>query len=375
MWKKILLTLVGVVLVVGAIVYSKLGQFTAMGEAAAKMQPPPEVVTAMVVGSDSWEQSIKAVGSLTAVQGVTISAEVSGRVTTITFESGASVKAGDALVELDTSNETADLRSAEAGAALANANLKRSRELAKRQLVTPAEVDTARAQAREAIAQVQMKRSNLALKTIRAPFDGRLGLRQINIGQVVSSIDPIVSLQTLDPIYVTFSVPQQDLNRVSANMPVRLSTDAVTGQVFEGSVSAISPEVDPVTRNATVRAIISNPSGRLNAGMFVEVEAVLPESLPVLAIASSAVQYAPFGNSVFVIEEKEGEGDKKSLTLRQQFVRLGQARGDFVAVLDGLNAGDQIVTSGAFKLRTGMAVKIDNALAPKPSINPSPSNS
>jgi len=375
MWKKILLTLVGVVLVVGAIVYSKLGQFTAMGEAAAKMQPPPEVVTAMVVGSDSWEQSIKAVGSLTAVQGVTISAEVSGRVTTITFESGASVKAGDALVELDTSNETADLRSAEAGAALANANLKRSRELAKRQLVTPAEVDTARAQAREAIAQVQMKRSNLALKTIRAPFDGRLGLRQINIGQVVSSIDPIVSLQTLDPIYVTFSVPQQDLNRVSANMPVRLSTDAVTGQVFEGSVSAISPEVDPVTRNATVRALISNPSGRLNAGMFVEVEAVLPESLPVLAIASSAVQYAPFGNSVFVIEEKEGEGDKKSLTLRQQFVRLGQARGDFVAVLDGLNAGDQIVTSGAFKLRTGMAVKIDNALAPKPSINPSPSNS
>lgn len=375
MWKKILLTLVGVILVVGAIVYSKLGQFTAMGEAAANMQRPPEVVTAMVVGSDNWEQSIKAVGSLTAVQGVTISAEVPGRVKTITFESGASVKAGDALVELDTSSETADLRSAEAGAALANANLKRSRELAKRQLVTPAEVDTARAQAREAIAQVQMKRSNLALKTIRAPFDGRLGLRQINIGQVVSSIDSIVSLQTLDPIFVTFSVPQRDLNRVSVQMPVRIRTDAVAGQVFEGSVSAISPEVDPVTRNATLRALISNPAGRLNAGMFAEVEAVLPDSLPVLAIASSAVQYAPFGNSVFVIEEKEGDGDEKSLTLRQQFVRLGQTKGDFVAVLDGLKAGEQIVTSGAFKLRTGMTVKIDNALAPKPSINPSPSNS
>lgn len=375
MWKKILLTLVGVVLVVGAIVYSKLGQFTAMGEAAANMQPPPEVVTAMVVGPDSWEQSIRAVGSLTAVQGVTISAEVPGRVKSITFESGASVKAGDPLVELDTSSETADLRSAEAGAALANANLKRSRELAKRQLVTPAEVDTARAQAREAIAEVQMKRSNLALKTIRAPFDGRLGLRQINIGQVVSSLDPIVSLQTLDPIYVTFAVPQQDLNRISVSMPVRLRTDAVAGEVFEGAITAISPEVDPVTRNATVRALISNPAGRLNAGMFAEVEAILPKSLPVLAIVSSAVQYAPFGNSVFVIEEKAGEGDEKSLTLRQQFVRLGQAKGDFVEVLDGLKEGDQIVTSGAFKLRTGMAVKIDNALAPKPSLNPSPSNS
>ncbi|MFK7967404.1 MAG: efflux RND transporter periplasmic adaptor subunit [Burkholderiaceae bacterium] len=375
MWKKILLTLVGVVLVVGAIVYAKLGQFAAMGEAAANMQPPPEVVTAMVVGEDQWEQSFSAVGSLTAVQGVTISAEVPGRVKTIAFESGATVTAGDVLVELDTAGETADLRSAEAAAALANANLKRSRELSKRQLVSPAEVDTARAQAREAIAQVQMKRSNLALKTIAAPFDGRLGLRQINVGQVVSSSDPIVTLQTLDPIYVTFAIPQQRLNQIAVDMPVRLRTDAVKDDVFEGTVSAISPEVDPVTRNATVRAVIRNPSGQLTPGMFAEVDAILPDVLPVLAIASSSVQYAPFGNSVFVIEEKEGESGEKSLSLRQQFVRLGQTRGDFVSVLDGLKAGEQIVTSGAFKLRSGMTVRIDNALAPKPSINPSPSNS
>jgi len=300
---------------------------------------------------------------------------VPGRVKTIAFESGAFVKAGDVLVELDTASETADLRSAEAAAALANATLNRSRELAKRQLVSTAEVDTARAQAREAIAQVQMKRSNLALKTIVAPFDGRLGLRQINVGQVISSVDPIVTLQTLDPIYVTFSVPQQELNRIAVNMPLRLRTDAVAGQVFDGAVSAISPEVDPVTRNATVRALIENPTGRLNAGMFAQVEAILPEPLSVLAIASSAVQYAPFGNSVFVIEEKQGDDGEKALTLRQQFVRLGQSRGDYVAVLDGLKAGEQIVTSGAFKLRSGMAVKIDNALAPKPSLNPSPSNS
>ncbi|MGH1360910.1 MAG: efflux RND transporter periplasmic adaptor subunit [Burkholderiaceae bacterium] len=378
MWKKVLIALVGVILVVGSIVYAKLGQFQAMGEAAANMKPPPEVVTAMTTTRDSWRQSMPAVGTLAAVQGVTVSAEVGGRVKTIQFESGAEVQAGDPLLQLDTTTEAAQLRSAEAAAGLANANLARSRELGKQRLVSKAEIDTARALAREAAAQVQIAKSTLSLKTIRAPFAGRLGLRQVNIGEVLKSGDPIVSLQTLDPIYANFSLPQQQLGQLAVGMSVQLRSDAVPGKQFEGRINAISPEVDPLTRNARVQAQVANPDGKLNAGMFVQLEVLKDEQLPVLAIAASAILYAPYGNSVFVIEQaqtKDGQDGVPGLSLRQQFVRLGQSRGDFVQVLDGLKEGDQIVTSGAFKLRAGMAVKIDNTLAPKLELNPKPSNS
>ncbi len=378
MWKKVLIALVGVILVVGSIVYAKLGQFQAMGEAAANMKPPPEVVTAMTTTRDSWRQSMPAVGTLAAVQGVTVSAEVGGRVKTIQFESGAEVQAGDPLLQLDTTTEAAQLRSAEAAAGLANANLARSRELGKQRLVSKAEIDTARALAREAAAQVQIAKSTLSLKTIRAPFAGRLGLRQVNIGEVLKSGDPIVSLQTLDPIYANFSLPQQQLGQLAAGMSVQLRSDAVPGKQFEGRINAISPEIDPLTRNARVQAQVANPDGKLNAGMFVQLEVLKDEQLPVLAIAASAILYAPYGNSVFVIEQaqtKDGQDGVPGLSLRQQFVRLGQSRGDFVQVLDGLKEGDQIVTSGAFKLRAGMAVKIDNTLAPKLELNPKPSNS
>ncbi len=378
MWKKVLIALVGVILVVGSIVYAKLGQFQAMGEAAANMKPPPEVVTAMTTTRDSWRQSMPAVGTLAAVQGVTVSAEVGGRVKTIQFESGAEVQAGDPLLQLDTTTEAAQLRSAEAAAGLANANLARSRELGKQRLVSKAEIDTARALAREAAAQVQIAKSTLSLKTIRAPFAGRLGLRQVNIGEVLKSGDPIVSLQTLDPIYANFSLPQQQLGQLAVGMSVQLRSDAVPGKQFEGRINAISPEVDPLTRNARVQAQVANPDGKLNAGMFVQLEVLKDEQLPVLAIAASAILYAPYGNSVFVIEQaqtKDGQDGVPGLSLRQQFVRLGQSRGDYVQVLDGLKEGDQIVTSGAFKLRAGMAVKIDNTLAPKLELNPKPSNS
>lgn len=378
MWKKVLIALVGVILVVGSIVYAKLGQFKAMGEAAANMKPPPEVVTAMTTTRDSWRQSMPAVGTLAAVQGVTVSAEVGGRVKTIQFESGAEVQAGDPLLQLDTTTEAAQLRSAEAAAGLANANLARSRELGKQRLVSKAEIDTARALAREAAAQVQIAKSTLSLKTIRAPFAGRLGLRQVNIGEVLKSGDPIVSLQTLDPIYANFSLPQQQLGQLAVGMSVQLRSDAVPGKQYEGRINAISPEIDPLTRNARVQAQVANPDGKLNAGMFVQLEVLKDEQLPVLAIAASAILYAPYGNSVFVIEQaqtKDGQDGVPGLSLRQQFVRLGQSRGDYVQVLDGLKEGDQIVTSGAFKLRAGMAVKIDNTLAPKLELNPKPSNS
>jgi membrane fusion protein (multidrug efflux system) len=375
MLKKLLLTALGVAIVVGAIVYAKLGQFAAMTEAGANMVPPPETVTAMAVRSEEWEQSISAIGTISAVQGVTVGAEIVGRITRIEFESGAAVNAGDVLVQLDTSSEEAQLASAEAAAALAKANLTRARDLSARKLVSRADIDATDAQAKEALAQVETIRTLIAKKTIRAPFAGRLALRQVNLGQILSEGDPIVSLQTLDPIHVDFSVPQQQIPLLRNGMQVRLTADAAPGETFDGQITAVSPEVDPVTRNVRVQALIGNAGEKLHAGMFATVEVVLPDKQAVLAIAATAVLYAPYGDSVFVIEQNRNEqSGKTERVLRQQFVRLGRARGDFVDVVDGLKPGDTVVTTGVFKLRSGMAVVIDNSLAPTPKLDPRPAD-
>lgn len=368
MFKKLLLAVIGVAIVVGGIVYIKLGQFGAMMEAGAKMVPPPETVTSMQVDPASWERTLGVTGTLSAVQGVTVAAETAGRVTRIDFESGARVEAGAVLVQLDTANETAQLAAAESAAALARATLERRRELGKRQLVSPADIDAAAAQAKEAMAQVGVVRATMAKKTIRAPFAGRLGLRQVNLGQILRDGDGIVSLQTLDPIHVDFPVPQQDLPLLQAGMPVRVKTDAAPGVRFDGKILAISPEVDTTTRQIRVRALVRNEREQLRTGMFVNVEVVLPQPLAVLPIAASAVVYAPYGDSVFVIEKD----DKSQLVLKQRFVRLGEARGDYVAITEGLKGGETVVTSGVFKLRSGMPVVVDNTLAPKPSLTPTP---
>ena len=375
MLKKFLLTVIGTALVIGAIIYAKLDQFSTMAEAGANMVFPPETVTAMAVRAEEWEQSISATGTVVAVQGGTIGAETSGRVIRITFESGTTVAAGDTLVQLDIASEEAQLASAEATAALARANLIRVRDLSRRKLVSQADLDAADARAKEAEAQVGTIRALIAKKTIRAPFTGRLALRQINLGQILSEGDPIVSLQTLNPIYVDFSVPQQQISRLHDGMQVRLTTDAAPGEVFVGQISAVSPEIDPVTRNVRVRALVDNSQEKLYAGMFASVDIVLPERQAVLALPVTAVLYAPYGDSVFVVEEhKNEESGQIERTLRQQFVRLGEARGDFVDVLEGLKSDEIVVTSGVFKLRSGMSVVIDNTLAPTPSLNPQPAD-
>lgn len=376
MFKKIFLTVVAISIVVGAIVFAKLGQFKAMGESAANMVTPPQTVTAMSVVQASWEQVISAPATVTAVQGVTVSAEVGGRVTAIAFEPGAAVEAGDVLIQLDTSSEQAQLAAAEAAADLARADLIRVRKLGKRDLASDDTVDRAEALVKETVAQVGVIRAQIAKKTVRAPFGGQLGLRLVNLGQILSDGDPIVSLQTLDPVYLDFSVPQQQLSRLAPGMVVRAMADAAADQPFEGRLVAINPEIDKVTRNVRVRARVENPGHRLRSGMFANVEVVLPDELDVLPVATTAVLYAPFGDSVFVIDEKtDPESDETALVLRQQFVRLGTVRGDFVDVLDGLSPGDRVVTSGVFKLRADTEVVIDNRLAPKPELAPRPGNS
>ncbi|MCP5429469.1 MAG: efflux RND transporter periplasmic adaptor subunit [Chromatiales bacterium] len=376
MLKKLFFALVVVALVVGAIVYAKLGQFTAMGEAAANMVLPPETVTAVTVTGEQWEQVIATTATVSAVQGVTVSAEVGGRVSRIAFESGAVVAAGDVLLQLDTASEDAQLASAEAAAALAQADLARVRKLGKRDLASDDTVDRAEAQVKETVAQVGVIRALIAKKSVRAPFAGRLGLRLVNLGQILSEGDPIVALHTLDPVHVDFSIPQRQLARLRDGMAVRVTTDAAPGETFHGEIVAVSPEVDAATRNVRVRALVANPGERLHTGMFANIEVVLPDMQRVLPVPATAVLYATFGDSVFVVEqqknEKSGEAEQ---VLRQQFVRLGQARGDFVDVTDGLKDGETVVTSGVFKLRSGIQVVIDNALAPKASLEPRPGDS
>jgi len=376
MLKKILITAIAVSLLVGIIVYTKLDQFSAMGEAAQNMVRPPETVTAMLVEDAMWEQTIYATATVTAVQGLDVSAETGGRVSKINFQSGSIVKAGDVLIRLDTASEDAQLASAKASAALAEANLTRVRKLDKQKLASQDALDSAEAKVKETVAQAHNVRAIIAKKTIRAPFSGRLGLRQINLGQILREGDAIVPLHTLDPIYVDFSVPQKELQRLSPNLEVRVTVDAAPNDTFSGKILATNPNVDPTTRSVRVRAKITNPDEVLRAGMFANASVIMPEKQAVLPIAATAIAYATFGDSVFVVEEKNNEqSGETEQVLRQQFVRLGQRRGDFIDVVDGLKAGETIVTSGVFKLRSGMKVVIDNTLAPKPMLDPQPSDS
>lgn len=375
MLKKFTFTTLGIIAIVGFLVGTKLMQFSAMGAAGAHMTVPPETVTAAEAKQETWSRTVAVTGSVAAVQGVTIGAEVGGKVGKIAFEAGTLVNAGDLLVQIDTTTEEAQLRAAEASAELARANLNRSRDLANKATISQAELDVSEAQFKQANAQADQIRAVIAKKNIRAPFAGRLGLRLINLGQILKDGEAIATLQTLDPVFVNFAVPQQRLSVLSVGALVRITTDAAPGQVFEGKINAISPEIDSVTRNIRVQATVPNTGEKLRAGMFANVEVVLPQTDHVLTIPATAVLYAPYGDSVFVVEEKKNEQTgQMQQVLRQQFVRLGEARGDFVAVTDGLQPGAVVVTTGVFKHRTGTVVVIDNKLAPKAQLDPKPAN-
>ncbi|MEK6777725.1 MAG: efflux RND transporter periplasmic adaptor subunit [bacterium] len=375
MKKRIILAIVGLIVVIGILGIIKglqIGRMKAMGQFA----PPPETVTTAEVHAESWESLITSVGSLVAVQGVTVSAELSGKVAKIAFEPGSMVKAGDLLVKLDTSSEEAQLPGAEAALALAKSNLERARELLAAEMISQSDHDTAVANYKQAAAQSENIRASIGKKTIRAPFAGRLGIRLVNLGQSLKEGEPIVSLQTLDPIFVNFLLPQQDLAQIQPGLTVRVMTDALPGRTIEGKVTAISPEIDSATRNIRIQATAANTEEHLRPGMFVNVAVVLPAQEKVLAIPATAVLYAPYGDSVFLVEEnKDGKDGQAGKILRQQFVRFGEKRGDFISVVSGLKEHDTVVSTGVFKLRNGQAAVVDNTLslefklAPKPGDN------
>jgi len=375
MRKRIVFTIIGLILVVGGLGGIKGLQIDRMIAQARQFAPPPETVATAVARTDSWESLLTSVGSLEAVQGVMVTAELTGKVVNIAFQPGTAVKAGDLLVKQDTSTEEAQLRAAEATAALAKTNLDRLRDLLARKIISQSEYDNSEAQFKQAMAQCDNSRTVIAKKNIRAPFAGRLGIRLINLGQVLNEGQAIVSLQSLDPIFVNFLLPQQELVKLQPGLTVRVTTDALPGQLIEGKITALNPQVDASTRNIRIQATLANAQERLRPGMYVNVAVVLPARDKVLSIPATAVLYAPYSDSVFVVEEKKSEKTGQPLkVVRQQFAQLGEKRGDFVSVLSGLKEGDTVVSTGAFKLRNGQEVVVDNTLSPQFELTPKPEN-
>src|SRR5712671_2427530 len=343
---------------------------------SAPMVMPPTTVSSVTVKAEDWAPRLTAVGSVSAVQGAVVSAELAGVVSEINFDNGAQAKKGEVLMKLDASQEEALLRSAEADAQLAGTDLERSRDLAMKKVVSGAELDSAQSKFRRMNAVVDQMRSSIAKKTVTAPFDGQLGIRQVNVGQMINAGQQVVPLTSLDPVFADFALPQQYLGQLTPGLEVHVTTDAIPGRVFNGKLTAINSMVDSSTRNITLQATLDNSDHALRPGMFAKAEVMLPEKHKALVVPGSAISYAPFGDSVFVIEKKKDEKTgKESQVIRQQFVRVGEGRGDLVAITQGLKAGETIVSTGVFKLRNGLTVTINNDLAPNPQVNPNPVDS
>ena len=371
--RPILLGVGGLLLIFVLLALIKFMQIRKM--MAMPMVMPPTTVSCVQVKQEDWPPIFSSIGTISAVQGATVSAELAGTVAEIKFENGAIAKKGDVLMRLDASSEEAQLKSAEADLELARSDLGRARDLAARNVVSKAELDAAESKFQQKEGVVNNMRSMIGKKAVLAPFDGQIGIRQVNVGQMITAGQQVVSLQALDPLYVDFALPQQDLPRLSPGLEVRVHTDVVTGREFTGKLTALNSSIDPVTRNVTLQATIDNKDHALRPGMFATIDVLLPEKQGTLVVPGTAISYAPYGDSVYVIEKKKDEKTgQESQVLRQQFVRVGEARGDFVSITKGLEDGQQIVSTGVFKLRNGMPVVINNDLAPKPQLNPKPAD-
>ncbi|MCA9590997.1 MAG: efflux RND transporter periplasmic adaptor subunit [Myxococcales bacterium] len=383
---KWVFTIVGIVLVIGALVAVKgaqIGKLIGFGKQAEKDGPPPEAVATAKADEQAWEGTLTAVGSVASAKGVTLAADAPGVVTRIAFESGENVKQGQVLVQLDTNVERAQLASAITRRELATTTLARSRLLAGKGAITAAQLDADEAQLRTATTDVEGLQAQIAKKTIRAPFAGKLGIRSVNLGQYLQPGTPVAVLETVDAVHVDFSLPQQRLGDVSVGQPVRVTVDGSKGAALEGAITAVDPNVEPVTRTIKLRADVSKKTEGLRPGMFVQVAVVLPDKKTSVTVPATAIVHAPYGDSVFIVEDKKADApgirqtpDGKPVKVaRQQFVRVGGARGDFVALLDGVKPAEEVVTAGAFKLRNNAPVYVDNAAKqPTPKLDPTPQN-
>ncbi len=373
MAKRMLLMLALVAVVVAGLGFVKYRQIQAASQTV--MQPPPEAVTTIVAKQEKWPATLNVIGTTVAVQGVTVSADLPGTVARIAFESGKSVKAGDVLVELDTRQERAQLAAMEAQRDLAHINFGRTQELVKQGVMAQMEYDNVTAQQKATEAQVGEIRATIARKTIRAPFSGILGIRQINLGQYLAAGEAIVSLQALNPIYVNFGIPQQEGAVVRAGRTIRVTSNEAGAAAFTGRVTAIDSIVNEATRNVQVQATLANPGGKLRPGTFVQVEMVFGADRSVIAIPTTAINYAPYGDSVYIVSDLKDPSGKTYRGVRQQFVKVEGSRGDQVAVVSGIKPGDEVVSSGVFKLRNGAAVQVNNKVQPENNPAPKPEDS
>lgn len=358
----------------GFVKFSQIQGFITMAKSGA-FEPPPTAVTTDVAQRTEWQPTLESVGTVTAVNGVTVSTDLAGIVRQIAFESGSKVREGDLLVHLDTTQEEAQLHSAEAQRDFAAVSLKRDKDLVEKHAISQSDYDNADAVFRQNQASVDQFKALIARKTLRAPFDGVAGIRQVNLGQYLKEGDMVVTLQAFDPIYVNFSLPQQDLSKLIIGEPVQLRVDTFPDQIFNGAITAINPLVDQATRNVQVQATFKNTDFRLRPGMFAKVSVVLSERQNVVAIPATAIHYAPYGDSIFVVSELKDPQGKEYKGVKEQFIKTGQTRGDMIAVVSGLKPGDEVVTSGVFRLKSGAHVKVNNQVKPGSDLAPNPADS
>jgi membrane fusion protein (multidrug efflux system) len=372
---RYVIAVLGVLLVVAGLASVKgkqIGQLIAAGKQFEKQGPPPEAVSTAVADEQAWEGTIFAVGSIAPVKGVAVSNDAAGVVSAIRFESGAVVRQGQVLVELDSRVERAQLASTRARQELADLSVKRSRALVQSNTIAQAQLDSDEFGFKTLRADVTALEAQIDRKVVRAPFSGRLGIRQINLGQYLNPGSTVAVLEAVDSVYVDFALPQQRLADVSVGMPVHVAIDGSDAKLPDGTIAAIDPSIDSTTRTIKGRASVPNKDEKLRPGMFVNVSVVLPQKAPVVTVPQTALVHASYGDSVFVVEPSK---DDASVTVaRQQFVKVGERRGDFIAIADGIKRGETVVAIGGFKLRNGAKVVVKNDVKPEPKLAPSPEN-
>jgi membrane fusion protein (multidrug efflux system) len=370
MWLRLLIVLVAMAVVLGGVTAWNAIKAHFIHQFMVKNAAQPQTVSTTIAGYSEWQPEVSAVGSLRAVHGVQVTAQLAGLVERVEFHSGQSVRAGQALVQLNAAPDIAQLHSLQATAHYAALTYQREVIQYKDQAIGKATLDAATANWKSAEAQVKAQAALVAEKTIRAPFNGRLGITTVNPGQYLQPGTPIVSLQSLDPIFVDFYLPQSDLSRIHLGDATRVTAGAFAGRTFTGRVTSIDPLVNPATRNFEAEATINNPQRLLRPGMFVTTAVASGARRRYLTLPQTAISYNPYGDTVFVV--RQGSAAKATETAEQVFVTLGPTRGDQIAVLKGIRAGDVIVTSGQLKLKNGSSVAVNNSVQPLNNPNPSP---
>ncbi len=375
MAKRMILMLVVLLAIIGGLGFAKYKQVEAAIKMGASFQLPPTAVTTVIAKRETWPSTLSVIGSAAAIQGVTVSADLPGTIDKIHFESGQWVHEGDIMVELDTRQERAQLASLEAQRDLAKVNFDRAQQLVKSGVIARQEYDNAEAQQKATEAQVGDVKAAIARKTIRAPFSGILGIRQVSLGQYLAAGQAIVSLQSLNPIYVNFGVPQQDTGKVIPGHVMRVTNGDLPGMAFTGRIIALDSVINEQTRNIQVQALVTNKDNKLRPGMFLQVELPLGQPRQVVPLPASAINYAPYGDSVYVITDMKDAKGNSYRGVRQQVVKIDGSRGDQVGVVSGVNPGDEVVSSGVFRLRNGAPVLVNNEVKPSNSTAPKPEDS